>query len=542
MLSILFYWFIILLFTLGIGQKISRFIGIKANEPIFDFLNGLYYYLMISWIASYFTGVYSSILLILIILSGIFSVVNILSTPVNPSLKLFIDKKILLFFVTLVLIVAFNSSLVPFLPDNESYYVQTIKWAGQYGLVPGLINLHPFLGQFSGWHILQAAMFGYENRFFNDLNGLLFILFVFFVLKKLLSFLNRTENKTDALIGLQIIIIPFLFLFVNSPSPDLPVFIIAQLIFYLFVKNYNRISDASVKQMILLFFFALMIKLTALPLVVFPLLLIIKKASKSLSIFFAIFLFFTLILCISKNLIISGYLFYPFSCCSGIIHFLWKYPPELMEFMNNLGRNESQTLQFNRLVLSDFLSWLLKDKIHTVLHIFWVFLLFVFPWASSKFKINKSLIIIYITALFYFLTLLFIQPNFRFFFYFIPFLFIGVSYSLFSKFRFQYLLFFSLLLIIPLNVYMIKTGNQIDWDTIFIRNRVSGYDKNFKQGKIENLLYYYPENKALFWETGNAPLPAVNKNQLEYFMKYKNYYPQKIKKDLKSGFYSKKIE
>ena len=541
MLPILFYWSIVLLFTLGIGKKISERLGNKENDLLFDFLNGLFYYLIISWIASYFTGVSSNVMFMFIIISGIFSTLSFFFYSANQEIKLFSNKKLSLFLVFFILIIAFNSSLTPFLQDNETYYVQTIKWAAQYGFVPGLINLHPFLGQFSGWHILQAAMFSFGNRFFNDLNGLLFIFYVIFVWKKLNSFLNNAENKLDAFVGLQFIFFPFLLFFVNAPSPDLPLIVMAQLIFYLFLKNYQQTSEASIKQMILLAFFSVLIKITALPLLIFPLILVIKKASKTLAVYFLIYAIIAFGLWISKNIIITGYPFYPFSWASGWVNEIWKYPPELMRFMNDLGRKESYALHLDTNFFKDFLSWLLKDKLHSLLHIFWVLLLLIFPLINWKIKTNKPLKIIYLVAVLYFMVLLFFNPNIRFFIYFVPFLSAIIFYYFLPKYLIKYSMIFVAFFMLIINFYIMKESNRTSLVSILFYHPVSKYEDDFKQDKIENLSYYYPNHPKIFWETGNAPLPAVSNNQLEYFRKFKKIYPQKIKNDMKFGFYSKKI-
>lgn len=42
------------------------------------------------------------------------------------------------------LLILAQSAALPFVVDNETYYLQTIKWLNEYGLVPGLANLHLF--------------------------------------------------------------------------------------------------------------------------------------------------------------------------------------------------------------------------------------------------------------------------------------------------------------------------------------------------------------------------------------------------------------
>lgn len=61
-----------------------------------------------------------------------------------------------------------------FMFDTYSYYLPTIKWLDQYGLVKGIANFDFNLGQHSLWHIIQASfnesIDGYYkiNVFFND--------------------------------------------------------------------------------------------------------------------------------------------------------------------------------------------------------------------------------------------------------------------------------------------------------------------------------------------------------------------------------------
>jgi len=61
---------------------------------------------------------------------------------------------------------AFN----PFILDHFGYYVPTIKWLTEYGLVKGISNLDLILGQMSVWHILQAGFSNFSDPFLK-LNG-----------------------------------------------------------------------------------------------------------------------------------------------------------------------------------------------------------------------------------------------------------------------------------------------------------------------------------------------------------------------------------
>src|SRR5690606_4708107 len=140
---------------------------------------------------------------------------------------------ILFFFILM------QSATKPYMGDNETYYVQTIQWLNQYGLVKGLGNLHIFFAQTSGWHILQSGLnFGFVSHSLNDLNGFLLIMATFFWLFHLNKFFS-SHISMDLFLGFMPFLNLIFFLFVSSPSPDLPIFIFSQIIFYLFYKNYN---------------------------------------------------------------------------------------------------------------------------------------------------------------------------------------------------------------------------------------------------------------------------------------------------------------
>jgi len=59
---------------------------------------------------------------------------------------------------TIIIFDLAQSAGAPYMIDNETYYIQTIKWLDQYGLVPGLANLHFFLSQMSGILFLERSI------------------------------------------------------------------------------------------------------------------------------------------------------------------------------------------------------------------------------------------------------------------------------------------------------------------------------------------------------------------------------------------------
>ena len=139
-----------------------------------------------------------------------------------------LSKALKLFLVLLAILILAQSAEAPYFIDNETYYIQTIKWLNEYGFVKGLANLHIFLAQTSGWHIAQSAFsfsFLYSN--FNDLNGFSVLLINLFAVLKLNTF-NSNKNQEALLIGTLPLANLFFFQFISAPSPDLAVYILLQ--------------------------------------------------------------------------------------------------------------------------------------------------------------------------------------------------------------------------------------------------------------------------------------------------------------------------
>src|SRR5690606_35447276 len=139
----------------------------------------------------------------------------------------------------LVGLTTLKSAGLPFVVDNESYYIQTIKWLNEYGFVKALANLHVFLAQNSGWHILQAGLnLSFLTDRITDLNGLLLIVCSFFYLSE---FQQKNEKHW---IGFILLFNVLMFQFVDAPSPDLPLLLITPILFYFFTEKQTNSDTA----------------------------------------------------------------------------------------------------------------------------------------------------------------------------------------------------------------------------------------------------------------------------------------------------------
>lgn len=126
-----------------------------------------------------------------------------------------IPKKELVLWGVLGLVALLIGSGYPFILDHFGYYVPTIKWLAEYGMVKGISNLDWVLGQMSPWHIFQAGFAHFSDEFLR-INVLLLLLFFLYIIEKK--------------IWVMLCFSPILLLFVHSPSPDLAVIIFSLMI------------------------------------------------------------------------------------------------------------------------------------------------------------------------------------------------------------------------------------------------------------------------------------------------------------------------
>ena len=161
MILILLSWIYIVFSTINIGFYTNKKLKLKnSNFVIFSIL-GLFTTTVFASIWAVFGRINIEFHLIFLILNiGIYlrfkNEIQILYKSFFLELKaLTLSLKIALLFI-FILILAQCAS-IPYIIDNESYYIQTIKWINEYGLVKGVANLHLFLGQTSGWHITPVS-------------------------------------------------------------------------------------------------------------------------------------------------------------------------------------------------------------------------------------------------------------------------------------------------------------------------------------------------------------------------------------------------
>lgn len=563
MLLILLSWIYIFATTLVFGVATAKLFRIQAIDTIIAVFIGCFTVTLYIGFWSIFNAVNTFFYIVFFVISLLLYLKN--KTDVYYKFKQLKTSFIQLtsffkgFIIFLLFVILAKCASAPFLLDNETYYIQTIKWLNQFGFTKGLTNLHLFLGQTSGWHILQSGYnFEFLNSNLNDLSGFCLFLANFYAIEKLNNFVkDSSKNKLDLIIGLFPIFNVFLFQFVSAPSPDIAIYCLGLIIFYEFTCCYKTYNIYSFFAVFLLSIFATLIKLTGLMFFILALVLYFRfynytrKDNKILAGFGIV----TLALFIIKNTIITGNPFYPLHL--DFLKASWSLPHNINTYFSQYETAASYGLDVESYkmfsYLNRFKSWLSYSLVDGVFNASMLILLLITPLFILKLKDKKPLLTIYALGFLSFTILLFTVPQYRFFFqYLVLFSLIIFSFIIKHKHLITVVLSISLItIIIPtffnLNVSALtntqahNTTNSFSFKNIVKPYKNSKYSMDFEAIKIQNTTINSPLFIDFFWATGELPLPALNKVQLEYFKNNFNSIPQQYSEDLKDGFYSKKI-
>jgi len=549
-------WFVLLLFFIPTGMALKTLLELNSSGNYIPIFLGIFIQCLGLSICCFFFKIGLEVFIanfLLIIGLSIWQ-----SREIKESLKeIKSDFKALssiskFSILSIFIFSLFKCSQYPFIVDNESYYIQTIKWINKYGFVKGLGNLHIYLGQTSPFHILQAGFnFNFLTDRSNDINGLLLNL-------SSLYFITEFEkrHKTNGeihWIGFILFFNILLFQFISSPSPDLSIILFSQILFYYFLDQED--TNENFKIATLLFLYLILVKITIAPFALIFLYLI--HNNKKRICFFVVSGAIVTAVILLKNAIITGYPFYPLNILP--LNKDWTIPQKLLEFVIKIT-GESGYFKTNALktpsTLEKLNSWIHLNGINRIFN-YGILVLFAAGLFVKKYKNQVNYKILYLVLAINFLILLFTSPQYRYFLPEFVFLFVLVLSSLFSFFKInsktvQYA--FLIAIIVPLVLteiinYPNISKNQLhqqkeenSWTQILIPKETSKYAAlEFEKMSDGNLNYNSPMDNFFFYGTANGDLPCVNKVQINYLKKKYHFKPQLRTTNLGDGFYSKNI-
>jgi hypothetical protein len=326
--------------------------------------------------------------------------------------------------------IAFSSSFYPFILDHFGYYIPTIKWLTEFGMVKGISNLDLTLGQMSVWQIFQAGLSNFLDPSLR-INSILLIIYTLYII----------QEKT----WIQFCFIPFLLLFSQSPSPDLPV-----IVFSLVVLNEIIKGNSLAGSVFAFSAFVFMIKPTMiwLPLLSFLYSIFIVKSrfTRLLPGLVIILLFFI------KNMYTFGYPVFPVSLPD--LGLPWTPNPEILKTSSKFAIQKTYDMQYSYEEIRNFSTleyiknWFFLDGIKGKINILFTIILIIFI-IFTIIKKNKIITLICISIIIKSLAVLLFSAQYRFFIdvFFVIFFVLFINY-LNKKISIVIFSFFSLIFII----------------------------------------------------------------------------------------------
>jgi len=420
---------------------------------------------------------------------------------------------------------AFN----PFILDHFGYYVPTIKWLTEYGLVKGISNLDLILGQMSVWHIFQAGFSNFSDPFLK-LNAILLVVYGIYIV----------ENRS----WIQLIFIPVLFIFTQSPSPDLPV-----IVFSLIILNEILKGNKNLSFLLAFSVFTFTIKPTVIWLPLFVLLysvFVAKFKFSNLVLAFSIFVLF-----IFKNLWTFGYPVFPVSSFDFGIP--WKPNTELLksssEYAITKTFDEQYTIkEIQQFSPADYIkNWLFLKGIKSIINISFVILLLGFSIFAIV-KKQKIFTLLCIAILVKSILVLLFSAQYRFF---IDVFFAVIFVAAFNLMKRKTAVYISsVMTIFAMIIFSFPKVLQQLIPSFQLGKYMAPFEKkqllspshyeygqyhSYKLGELDfQVSKHYPFNF-------NTPVPAISESFVFDYAKA-GIFPQPIdKNNLKKGFVWKKL-
>lgn len=524
MILILLSTILIIPTLLGFGKIAENFSGSLLDGTSSKFFSGILGISLLWTILAFFIplNIYVEIITLLIGLFYFFKD------------KLYLNsysfsKKDIILIAVISFVILLSSSYYPYILDHFGYYVPTIKWLTEYGLVKGISNLDLTLGQMSIWHIFQAGFSNFSDPFLR-INAILLIVYTIYII----------EKKS----WIQLCFIPILLLFSQSPSPDLPVIIFSMIIL-------KEILSGNKKTSLLIafsvFVFAIKPTMIWLPILSFLYsIFIVKLNFKSL-----IFGSSILILFLIKNIWTFGYPIFPVSI--GDLGISWKPNPEVLKISSQYAILKTYDMQYSYQEIQQFSSidyiknWLFLSGIKSKINILFIVSLLIFI-GFTIIKKNKIISLICISLIIKTILVLLFSAQYRFFIdvFFVIFFVMFINYftkkkaflvfASLSIFFIGFLSFPNLIQKYVPSFRLSKFMGTFEKEQLY---KPSSYIyNNFSTQKVGNLKFNISKKYSFNFDT---QLPAISSSYISDDVKAE-IFPQLIdENNIKKGFIWKKM-
>lgn len=322
----------------GLGGLVKQ--PAASIHPTVVMLAGLALITFIADIASLFLPLNQSFFYVLAAGAVLIAVIRLIKNHrlphFNPPRFSLAQVLVLVLGCLIFIIVLDLSSRLPANADTAIYHAQAIHWIEEYPAVPGLGNLHSRLAYNSNW-LVDNAVFSYtwagRSAPYHVLPGLLALFSLFYLMEGLWQIAGKNYSP---LAIIKALLIPLFFIVspseVSSPGTDMPAVFLTWIILCESLDGLlTARPDSPVRQLLVvnLALFSVTVKLSVVPLLILPLVLCLlylrHKVNRWLILHFAVFGLLILGAWMARNVILSGYLIYPFPQVD-LFSFDWKIP------------------------------------------------------------------------------------------------------------------------------------------------------------------------------------------------------------------------
>ena len=330
----------------------------------------------------------------------------------------------ILFFIVWLAILLINAGPV-IMDDTESYHIQSIKWIREYGSVPGLVNLHERFGFNSSW-FSSVALFSWpgETGNFALLNGVVSMWFCFWLISRYHE--EREQSHHQGAFSILVVFICCLIAWPllrgNAASTNYD-FITTILVVILFVEIFDSKSFSPSLEWIIWPVYLFTVRIINFPLLLLAVVgMVVFIRQKNYKSVFApiVFCLFLIIPFIIRNVIITGYPFYP-STSFDLTSVDWKPDPQMTErlleyikYYNRVSTTHLEIDQTKALGTNWISSWFkylfLFDKLLVVTGLIGI----VLSIAKLFTQKNKTTILLITISVFWLIGWFIISPDPRF--------------------------------------------------------------------------------------------------------------------------------
>lgn len=535
----LLYFFIISFFCMawGLPFVFNRKEKVNAQGVLLSFFVGLAVIcLLASWIGL-FTALHFKILLLCsvpVILLNIKMWKMLFSfNPRRYAQKLSVFESV--FVPVCILLFWFLSTGKPTMEDTDLYHIQTIKWIHEYGTVPGLANLYLRFGFYSNWfHAISIFDLPFLNRNFLYLNFTFVVwvfLFLFYQYKKYVSSKGLIQKH------LSVFLLCILFFMLaewnlfrvasSSTSYDFAVSATVLICLSLLIEKIVGLTKTNEFILLILLLTAPFYKLTGFFLLPFWFLLFyLSKKKVQVFLVSALVLAAGLIPFVVKNLVQTGYPFYPYQ----FLNFLkpeWQVPSSMVSMLNKyiylsnhyINQSIPGFPTTDGSSFSFFKDWFLHlVKAHQMLIVF-CFISLPIGWKSLK-KIYQQcfpkILLLYLLCIPAFIAWLIASPDPRFAFGFLIFIVFFPVSAIVSSYVRTWMIDASIITMSLFILIYIGTKGQKQFSAANILYPLMVDAPPYNKVMINNRNYNIPQPFNGNWNLRcmNDPLPCIYEKNL----------------------------